>query len=96
MKEYFVYIMSSNNTQSIYTGVTNSLQKRVNEHKNYVNDSFSSKYNCVNLVYFEKFNVIEKAIKREKQLKAWKREWKNDLIKKDNPKFYDLAIDWNS
>ena len=95
MKEYFVYIMSSNNSNSIYIGVTNDLKKRVNEHKNHINDSFSSKYNCVNLVYFEKFNDIEKAIKREKQLKTWKREWKNDLIKKENPKFYDLAIDWN-
>ena len=95
MKEYFVYIMSSNNSNSIYIGVTNDLQKRVKEHKNHVNNSFSSKYNCVNLVYFEKFNDVKIAIKREKQLKTWKREWKNDLIKKENPKFYDLAIDWS-
>lgn len=95
MKEYFVYIMASNNSNSIYIGVTNDLKKRVNEHKNHTNEGFSSKYNCVNLVYFEKFNDIEKAIKREKKLKSWKRDWKDDLIKKDNPKFYDLAIDWN-
>lgn len=95
MKEYFVYIMSSNNSNSIYIGVTNDLQKRVKEHKNHVNNSFSSKYNCVNLVYFENFNDVKIAIKREKQLKTWKREWKNDLIKKENPKFYDLAIDWS-
>ena len=62
MKEYFVYIMSSNNKNSIYIGVTNDLQRRVKEHKNYINSGFSSKYNCVNLVYFEKFNDIEKAI----------------------------------
>jgi len=95
MKEYFVYIMASNNSNSIYIGVTNDLQKRVKEHKNHVNNSFSSKYNCVNLVYFEKFNNVKIAIEREKQLKTWKREWKNDLIKKENPKFYDLAIDWS-
>ena len=95
MKEYFVYIMSSNNSNSIYIGVTNDLQKRVKEHKNHVNNSFSSKYNCVNLVYFEEFNDVKIAIKREKQLKTCKREWKNDLIKKENPKFYDLAIDWS-
>ena len=94
MNEYFIYIMASNNSNSIYIGVTNDLKKRVIEHKNYSNSGFSSKYNCVNLVYFERFNDIEKAIKREKQLKAWKREWKNDLIKKENPRFYDLAIDW--
>ena len=85
---------ASNNSNSIYIGVTNDLKKRVSEHKNQINQGFSSKYNCVNLVYFEKYNSIEKAIRREKQLKAWKRDWKNDLIKKDNPKFYDLAIDW--
>ena len=87
--------MASNNTNSIYIGVTNDLKKRVNEHKKYINSGFTSKYNCVNLVYFEKFNNIEHAIKREKQIKTWKREWKNDLIKMENPKFYDLAIDWN-
>ena len=70
--------MGSNNSNSIYIGVTNDLKKRVNEYKNYLNKGFSFKYNCVNLVYFEKHNSIEKAIKRE------------------NPKFYDLAINWNS
>ncbi len=94
MKVYYVYIMSSNNKNSIYIGVTNDLKRRVLEHKNHLNDGFSAKYNCVNLVYFEKFNDIETAINREKQLKTWKREWKNELIKKSNLKFFDLAIDW--
>ena len=70
MKVYYVYIMSSNNKNSIYIGVTNDLKRRVLEHKNHLNDGFSAKYNCVNLVYFEKFNDIETAIKREKQLKT--------------------------
>jgi putative endonuclease len=87
MKENFVYILSSNNSNSIYIGVANDLKKRIMEHKSHVNSSFSSKYNSVNQVYFEKFNDVQKAIKREKQLKTWKREWKNDLIKKENPKF---------
>ena len=94
MKVYYVYIISSNNKNSIYIGVTNDLKRRVLEHKNHLNDGFSAKYNCVNLVCFEKFNDIETAINREKQLKTWKREWKNELIKKSNPKFFDLAIDW--
>ena len=92
----FVYIMTNISRTTLYIGVTRDLKIRVQQHRDSKNqDSFTSKYNCVNLVYFEKFNDIENAIKREKKIKTWKREWKDDLIKKENPKFYDLAIDWN-
>jgi putative endonuclease len=95
MKTYYVYIFSSNNKTTIYIGVTNNLQRRVLEHKSKELKGFSNKYNCVNLVYFEKHNSIEKAIERETQIKRWKREWKDNLIKILNPEWLDLARDWS-
>ena len=64
----------SNNV--LYIGVTSDLTKRVNQHKNHEYKGFSDKYNCTKLVYFEECNDINAAIKREKQLKNWHREWK--------------------
>jgi putative endonuclease len=87
--------MSSNNKNTIYIGVTNNLQRRIIEHKNNTAEGFTSKYNCVNLVYFESFNNIDSAIKREKKLKKWNRGWKDDLINKDNHLWVDLSIDWD-
>jgi len=67
------------------------LEKRVWEHKNGVNkDSFTFKYNCTKLVYCEEFNDIKEAIAREKQLKNWKRDWKNELVDKFNPDWLEL------
>lgn len=74
----------------LYIGVTNDVIKRVWEHKEKIVDGFTNTYNITKLVYFEEFSDIEEAIMREKRLKHWKREWKLDLIKKDNPKFIDL------
>jgi hypothetical protein len=56
------------------------LQRRIKEHKSKLIEGFSKKYNCIHLIYFEKHNQIENAILREKQLKKWKREWKENLI----------------
>ena len=95
MKTYYVYILSSNNQSTLYIGVTNNLQKRLAEHRSKEMEGFSKKYNCVNLVYFEKHNDIKAAILREKQMKKWKREWKNNLIKTHNPNWTDLAQDWD-
>ena len=67
MNQYWVYIMSSNNKSTIYIGVTNDLKRRVIEHKNNKVAGFTSKYNCVNLVWFELYNNIDAAIKREKK-----------------------------
>ena len=75
MKTYYVYILSSNNKTTIYIGVTNDLQ-RSKELK-----GFSSKYNCINLIYFEKHNSIEKAIERETQIKRWKKTGRIILLK---------------
>jgi putative endonuclease len=74
-----------------YVGVTNDLTRRVLEHKIHKNDGFTSKYNITKLVYFEIFSNIFDAIKREKQLKHYKRLWKANLITKDNPDWNDLS-----
>ena len=66
MNTYFIYILSSPNKSVLYIGVTNYLQRRIAEHKSKMFEGFSKKYNCTDLVYFEKHNQIEKAILREK------------------------------
>jgi putative endonuclease len=86
--------MSSPNKNSIYIGVTNDLQIRVKQHKTKFTEGFTSKYNCIHLVYFESFNDINIAIKREKQLKKWNREWKNEIIIAENSNWEDLAELW--
>lgn len=91
MKNYFVYFMASKNTKALYIGVTNSLVRRVYEHKFHAVEGFTSKYNCVNLVYFEEASSVEDAIAREKQLKKWGRIKKENLINQVNPKWDDLS-----
>jgi putative endonuclease len=92
MKEYYVYIMASD-SKTIYTWVTNNLIKRAFEHKNKVIKWFTEKYGCNKLVYFEKFYDVKEAIKAEKTIKNYKREWKVNLIEKDNPDWLDLSLD---
>ena len=74
----------------LYVGVTDNLIKRVYQHKNKLADGFTSKYNINKLVYFEIFEDINEAIKREKQIKGGSREKKLKLIKSKNPEFHDL------
>ena len=93
-KTYAVYIMTNYSETSLYIGVTSNLPKRVWEHKNKVVEGFTEKYNVDKLVYYETTDSIESAIKREKQLKNWHREWKINLIKENNPDFRDLSLDW--
>ena len=90
MKQYYVYILFSNKNGTLYIGVTNNLIKRVYEHKNKFVAGFTEKYKVDKLGYFEKYNNIEDAIKREKQLKNWKREWKISLIETNNSNWEDL------
>jgi putative endonuclease len=91
MKGSFIYLMANQPYGTIYLGVTADLIKRVYEHKNHaIPNSFTSKYKVTNLVYFEKFDDIQSAIAREKQIKNWKRDWKITLIEKDNPHWEDL------
>lgn len=92
---YYVYIMMSI-SEVLYIGVTNNLERRVDEHQNGLVDGFTKKYNCKKLVYFEQYGNIDEAIRREKQLKNWKREWKMDLIQKTNPNFDDISLQYKS
>jgi putative endonuclease len=89
-KASFVYIMSNHKGGTIYIGITNDLKKRVSEHKNKRYEGFTEKYNLNRLVYFEVHEDISFAIKREKDLKAWHRLWKQRLIEKFNPGWKDL------
>jgi len=95
MKQSYVYIMSNYNRTVLYTGVTNDLERRIREHKSGEGSEFTNRYNCVYLVYYERMQDVEQAIKREKQLKKWKRKWKDELINEQNPSLRDLSSDWN-
>lgn len=92
IKTYHVYVMTNMSHTAFYIGITNNLPRRVFEHKNKYIQGFTSRYNVIYLVYFEEYTDIEKAIKREKQLKNWHRDWKINLIKKSNPTLADLPI----
>ena len=89
--QYYVYILTNKNKNVLYTGITNDLIRRVYEHKQHLDkNSFTSKYNVTNLVYFEETNDAKAAIEREKQIKSWNRMKKFFLIKEKNPTFEDL------
>lgn len=90
MPRYYSYIIS-NISKMIYTGMTNSLSRRVREHKQEVNEGFTKRYNIHKLVYYEEFQDVRKAIAREKEIKGWRREKKVALIEEVNPKWKDLA-----
>ncbi|GHS90000.1 nuclease [Campylobacterota bacterium] len=89
--EAYIYFMSSSRNTVLYVGVTNDLVRRTAEHKAKIDDGFTSKYNTDKLVYFEQCHSMIDAIAREKQLKNWKREWKNTLIAQQNPDWDDLS-----
>ena len=87
---YYVYIITNKYNTVIYTGVTNNLMRRISEHKQKLIKGFSAKYNCNKLVFYEYYFRIDEAIKREKQIKGWKRNKKIDLIESMNPDWNDL------
>jgi putative endonuclease len=87
---YWVYIVASR-SGTLYIGITNSLDRRMREHKSGEIEGFPSKYHCNRLVYFESFDDVNKAIGREKQLKGWRREKKIALIEGRNPRWEDFA-----
>lgn len=90
MKPMYVYIMSNKNNNVLYIGVTNDLIRRIYEHKNKILKGFTSKYNVEKLVYYECFEDELLAIQREKNLKNWHKEWKENLIRQMNPEWKDL------
>ena len=94
MKSYFVYIMASNHTGTLYIGITNDLVRRVNEHAKKTVEGFTKKYDVQRLVYFEETNSVEAALNREKLLKKWNRAWKIELIEKENPHWRNLALNF--
>jgi len=89
-KYYCVYIITNQRNTVLYTGVTGSIVGRIYHHKNKSVSSFSNKYNLDKLVYYEIFEDINLAIKREKQIKAGNRKKKIELINKFNPEWKDL------
>jgi len=90
MKSYYVYIITNKNNTVLYTGITNSLKRRIWEHKTKLIDGFTKRYNVEKLVYYEAFNNPQDAIKREKQIKAGSRKKKIELINSLNNKWEDL------
>ena len=92
MKDYsYIYFLTNHHNNVLYVGVTNDLVRRIAEHKAKINKGFTYKYNCDKLVYYEVYTLMIDAIAREKQLKNWKREWKNKLINDINPEWRDLS-----
>ena len=84
----------TNKSKTLYIGVTDDLMRRVYEHKNKLIEGFTKKYNLTKLVHFETFNQIDNAIRREKQLKNWHRQWKINLIESVNKEWKDLSNDF--
>jgi putative endonuclease len=87
---YYVYILSNNFGSVYYTGVTNDLERRINEHREGKISGFTKKYNCHKLLYFETYSDIEQALEREKKLKKLSRINKDKLINTINPERKDL------
>ena len=88
--QYYVYILTNEKGNVMYTGVTNDLIKRVFEHKHHLDKgSFTARYNVEKLVYFEMTSDVKAAIEREKQIKGWNRKRKNQLVESMNPEFKD-------
>ena len=90
MNQPAVYILASERNGTLYVGVTSDLVGRTWQHREHVVDGFTKKYGVTMLVWFEMHGDMESAIRREKQIKAWKREWKIRLIEESNPYWNDL------
>ncbi len=93
MEQYYVYIMSSL-SGTLYTGRTNDLKRRVYQHKHKLIEGFTSKYDVTRLVHYEATDSVQAALAREKEIKAWRRNKKTDLIKLSNPTWQDLSDGW--
>ena len=92
-EEYYVYIMT-NNSRTLYTGVTGDLERRIWQHKQGKGSEFTSRYKISKLVYFESCSDVMEAITREKQIKGWLRVKKIALVESINPDWVDLSADW--
>lgn len=90
MRSYFVYIVTNKPKGTLYTGVTNNIERRGNEHYTKSGSKFTQKYNLHRFVYIEETPDVKDAIAREKQLKNWHRQWKINLIEESNPNWDNL------
>ncbi len=93
-RSYYIYILTNWNDKVMYIGMTNNLERRVYEHKNKLIKGFTKKYNVNKLVYFEQTNDINAALEREKEIKKWRREKKNNLVMSINSEWKDLSESW--
>ncbi|MBN1130172.1 MAG: GIY-YIG nuclease family protein [Chitinispirillaceae bacterium] len=92
--DYYIYILTNINNKVMYIGVTNNLTRRLFQHQSKTFPGFTAQYNVNKLVYFEHTNDIKVAIKREKTIKGWRREKKNELVSSLNPEWKDLGVNW--
>ena len=95
MKTMYTYIMAHIENRLFYVGVTNNIKQRVFDHKNATFGTHTGHYNIKELVWYEKHDQPLEAIRREKLIKKWKREYKINLIESLNPEWKDLAADWD-
>lgn len=86
----WVYMMASK-SGTLYTGVTSELKWRVHQHKQNLRPGFTAKYKCHRLVFYERMETIEFAIQREREIKGWRRDRKQALIRAMNPSWMDLS-----
>jgi len=93
-QEYYIYILTNWKNSVLYVGMTNNLERRLYEHKNKLIDGFTKKYNLNKLVYYEQGIDVSAAIAREKEIKKWRREKKDNLINSMNPGWDDLSLEW--
>jgi len=91
-RQYWVYILASGSGNAMYIGVTNDLERRIWDHRNGRGSVFAQKYKATRLVHAEEYDNPVDAITREKQLKGWRRERKNDLVRVANPQWRDLML----
>ena len=92
--QYYVYLMT-NKSGTLYVGMTNNIEKRINKHKNKLIPGFTKKYNITRLVHFETFRDVHSAIAREKAIKGWLRQKKIQLVSENNPEWKDLSKNWD-
>ncbi len=93
-RQYYVYILTNWNHRVMYIGMTNNLHRRIYEHQQHMVEGFTDKYQVGKLVYVESATDVHAAIAREKQLKRWRREKKNNLVESMNPDWNDLSAQW--
>ena len=90
----YIYILANRRNGTLYTGVTNDLERRIVEHKTKILPGFTEKHDVTKLVYCEEIPDATSAIAREKRIKKWNRKWKLKLIEELNPNWRDLSEEW--